>query len=224
MLLQGVRLTVFLIVPLASALMALAYPLVSLYHAGEFTEGDVVLVAQVLFWWGTTLPLYAVYMYLYRVFSALKDLVALTKVDVALRVVNIACYVVLTSGWGPFEGLGMIGIPLADTVFYVLMNAALLFMLQRRVGSVVNASLVLFVAKASVAAVAGGCVGYALMQTVFCGVSGVAPTLLAIVACGVVIVGVYGLVSWALRIPEVSALTRLVRRERRKEGEGGCDD
>ena len=164
MLLQGVRLTVFLIVPLASALMALAYPLVSLYHAGEFTEGDVVLVAQVLFWWGTTLPLYAVYMYLYRVFSALKDLVALTKVDVALRVVNIACYVVLTSGWGPFEGLGMIGIPLADTVFYVLMNAALLFMLQRRVGSVVNASLVLFVAKASVAAVAGGCVGYALMQ------------------------------------------------------------
>ena len=38
-------------------------------------------------------------------------------------------------------GLGMIGIPLADTVFYVLMNAALLFMLQRRVGSVASRPL-----------------------------------------------------------------------------------
>ncbi len=224
MLLRGVRLTVFLIVPLASALMALAYPLVSLYHAGEFTEADVALVAQVLFWWGTTLPLYAVYMYLYRVFSALKDLVTLTKVDVALRVVNIACYVVLTSGWGPFEGLGMIGIPLADTVFYVLMNAALLFMLQRRVGSVASRPLVLFVAKASVAAVAGGFAGHALLQAVFGGVSGMVPTLAAIVACGVAVVGVYGLASWALRIPEASSLAQAFRRRKGEGGEGRHGD
>ena len=204
--------------------MALAYPLVSLYHAGEFTEADVALVAQVLFWWGTTLPLYAVYMYLYRVFSALKDLVTLTKVDVALRVVNIACYVVLTSGWGPFEGLGMIGIPLADTVFYVLMNAALLFMLQRRVGSVASRPLVLFVAKASVAAVAGGFAGHALLQAVFGGVSGMVPTLAAIVACGVAVVGVYGLASWALRIPEASSLAQAFRRRKGEGGEGRHGD
>lgn len=224
MLLQGLRLTAFLIVPLAAALMALAYPLVSLYHAGEFTEENIALVAQVLFWWGTTLPLYAVYMYLYRVFSALKDLVTLTKVDVALRVVNIACYVVLTSGVGAFEGLGLIGIPLADTIFYVLMNGALLFMLQRRVGSFVNKPLVLFVMKVSVASMAGGLAGYALLKLAFGGWTDVALSLVAIIACGVVTLIVYGCASKLLRVPEISSAIQMVERFRRKSEKDSAHD
>ena len=224
MLLRGIRLTAFLIVPLAACLMALANPLVSLYHAGEFTEENVALVAQVLFWWGTTLPLFAVYMYLYRVFSALKDLVTLTKVDVALRVVNIACYVALTSGAGPFEGWGLIGIPVADTVFYLLMNAALLFMLQRRVGSLVDRQLVVFGAKVSIASLAGGFSGYLLLKAVFGGVSGIPQTLLAVVVCGIASLAVFALASWALRVPEIGAVTKLLRRFGGKAEKGGADD
>ena len=221
---RGIRLTAFLIVPLAACLMALANPLVSLYHAGEFTEENVALVAQVLFWWGTTLPLFAVYMYLYRVFSALKDLVTLTKVDVALRVVNIACYVALTSGAGPFEGWGLIGIPGADTVFYLLMNAALLFMLQRRVGSLVDRQLVVFGAKVSIASLAGGFSGYLLLKAVFGGVSGIPQTLLAVVVCGIASLAVFALASWALRVPEIGAVTKLLRRFGGKAEKGGADD
>lgn len=224
MLLRGIRLTAFLIVPLAACLMALANPLVSLYHAGEFTEENVALVVQVLFWWGTTLPLFAVYMYLYRVFSALKDLVTLTKVDVALRVVNIACYVALTSGAGPFEGWGLIGIPVADTVFYLLMNAALLFMLQRRVGSLVDRQLVVFGAKVSIASLAGGFSGYLLLKAVFGGVSGIPQTLLAVVVCGIASLAVFALASWALRVPEIGAVTKLLRRFGGKAEKGGADD
>ena len=80
--------------------MAIAYPLVSLYHAGEFSQEDVAVVARVLLRWGTTLPLYAAYSYLYQAFAALKDLVTLTKINVVLRVFNIACYAVLTTGMG----------------------------------------------------------------------------------------------------------------------------
>lgn len=209
MLLQGIRLTAFLIVPLAACLMALADPLVSLYHAGEFAEESIASVAQVLFWWGTTLPLFALYMFLYRVFSALKDLVTLTKVDVALRVVNIGCYIALTVGVGPFEGLGLIGIPIADTVFYVLMNAALAFMLQRRIGAFVNRELVLFFIKVSLASVLAGGVGFGLYQFAFADHAGIAWSLLAVVVCGVVALLVYAVGAKALRVSETAMAGKL---------------
>lgn len=214
MVVSGVRLTAFLIVPLAACLMALAEPLVSLYHAGEFTSDDVKLVAQVLFWWGTTLPLYALYMYLYRVFSALKDLVTLTKVDVALRVVNVACYVVLTLGVGSFQGLGIIGIPISDTIFYVLMNVALLVMLHRRVGSFANKGLRAYLAKVSVAAVLGGAVAFAVLKLIFPANMGIGGSFAAVLVCGIVALAVYGCASKLLHVPEVAAVAALVKRKR----------
>ena len=218
MLVRGIRLTVFLIVPLAACLMALSTPLVSLYHAGEFSTEDIEVVAQILFWWATTLPLFAIYMYLYRVFSALKDLVALTKADVALRVVNIGCYVVLTTGVGPFGGLGLIGIPIADTIFYLLMNMALVIMLQRRVGLFVDKDLVALFAKVSVAAILAGVFGCVLMNFVFTGEGSIVGSLIAVVACGVTMLVVYGLGAKALKVTEFGSTMQMARRLGSRKG------
>lgn len=224
MFLSGLRLTAFLIVPLAMCLMVLANPLASLYHAGEFTEENIDLVAQVLFWWGTTLPLFAVYMYLYRVFSALKDLVTLTKIDVVLRAVNIGCYVVLTVGAGPFEGFGLIGIPIADTVFYVLMNGALVCMLARRTGTFVTKELLVFLLKVTTAALASGAVGFALLTGVFSARTGIVSSLAAVVTCGVAMLAVFGVASRLMKVPESDIASQLHAHFGGKTLRGDSDD
>ena len=224
MFLSGLRLTAFLIVPLAACIMVLANPLVSLYHAGEFTEENIELVARVLFWWGTTLPLFAVYMYLYRVFSALKDLTTLTKIDVALRVVNIGCYIVLTVGIGSFSGLGLIGIPIADTVFYVLMDGALVFMLVRRIGSFLTKALLVSLAKVICAALISGAVGFALLAGVFSSSAGIVSSLVAVVVCGVVMLAVYGAVAYFTGLSEASVVVRMFSRFGGKMRKGSSDE
>lgn len=224
MFLSGLRLTTFLIVPLAACLMVLADPLVSLYHAGEFTQDNIALVAQVLFWWGTTLPLFAIYMYLYRVFSALKDLVTLTKIDVALRVVNIGCYIVLTVGVGSFEGLGLIGIPIADTIFYMLMNAALVFMLVRRIGGFITKSIVGFLFKITGAALVSGVVGFLLLTWVFPVHDTILSSLVAVAVCGVVMLIVFGVATYLMRVVETDVIASLLARIKGKTSKGSLND
>lgn len=213
---KGFKTTLFLIVPLAACLMVLAKPLVSLYHAGEFTQEDVDAVVQVLFWWGTTLPLYSLYMYLYRVFSALKDLVRLTQVDVVLRVLNIGCYVVFTSGFGSFGGFGLAGIPLADTIFYLFMNAALLVLLRKKIGSFGGRALVAHAIKVSTAAIVAVVVGGLVMFAVFDGPLGIAQALIAICAGGVLMLVVYAVACTVLRLPEAQSATEAIRRKMRR--------
>lgn len=210
---RGFKTTLFLIVPLAACLMVLAEPLVSLYHAGEFTQEDVDAVVRVLFWWGTTLPLFSLYMYLYRVFSALKDLVRLTQVDVVLRVFNIGCYVVLTCGVGSFEGFGLAGVPLADTVFYLLMNAALLVLLRKKIGSFGGKALAAHAFRVSVAAVVAVLVGQLAMSLLVEGALGMAQALLVICVCGVLMLVAYMIACMVLRLPEAQAAAKAVKRK-----------
>lgn len=210
---KGFKTTLFLIVPLAACLMVLADPLASLYHAGEFTQEDVAEVARVLFWWGTTLPLYSLYMYLYRVFSALKDLMRLTQVDVALRALNIACYVVFTGGFGSFEGFGLVGIPLADTVFYLLMNVALLFLLRKRIGSFGGRTLAAHAVKVSAAAIVTVIAGRALMTSFFGSFSGIPQALLAVCAGGALMVTAYAVACVIFKLPEAQLVLKALGRK-----------
>ena len=216
MFVSGTRLTLFLITPFSLILIVLADPLISLYHAGEFSEENISQVAEVLFWWGTTLPLYSLYMYLYMVFAALKDLVTLTTIYVLLRVVNIGCYMVLTSGIGSFEGFGLKGIPLADTVFYLLMNFALLYMLQRKIGNFIDKNLVIYILKITGAALGGGIVAYILMQTLFVGSHGILASLGIVVFCACLLLGSYSLLAKLFRISEVGMIEKLFARFKRK--------
>lgn len=213
---KGFKTTLFLIVPLAACLMALAVPLVSLYHAGEFTQEDVDAVVQILFWWGTTLPLYSLYMYLYRVFSALKDLVRLTLADVALRVFNIGCYAVLVSGFGTFEGFGLAGIPLADTAFYLLVNAALLLLLRKKLGSFGGRSLAIHAIKVSAAAGVSLAVGWLTMTMLFKGSLEIAQALFALCVGGVLMLGVYAIVCMVLRLPEAQSAAETLRNKMKR--------
>jgi putative peptidoglycan lipid II flippase len=133
----GLRSTLFLIIPLAAIIFTLSNQLTGLYNAvgGAFTHNDVLEVANVLAVWCLGLPFYAAYMFIYRAFSALRELKRFVAIDACGRVLLIILYGFFTTGFGLWEGLGLIGIPLADGCVNLLLCAVMLIVLRKRIGS-----------------------------------------------------------------------------------------
>lgn len=181
---HGLAATFTLIVPMAAMLVVCAEPLVMLYRAGAFTADDVAQVALVLRFWAVALPFFSAYMYLYRAFSSLRDLKTVTIVDVACRAIQIPVYAILVGGVGSWEGIGLIGIPIGDAVFYAVMFFVLIRLLGRRVpGMGLGRRLGVAVAKALVASLAGGVVAGLLLLVLGTG-SGVLGALWRLVVAG----------------------------------------
>ncbi|MEG1512451.1 MAG: murein biosynthesis integral membrane protein MurJ [Raoultibacter sp.] len=126
----GLRKTFFLIIPLAAMVGCLATPLMQLFQAGAFNSTDVTSVAVILALWTLSLPVYAGYMYMYRVFASMRQFLTFALVDLALRTIQIAGYWFLCKP----EILGLVGIPLSDLVFYGLMMIATVAIVQNKIG------------------------------------------------------------------------------------------
>jgi putative peptidoglycan lipid II flippase len=132
---RGLRATGVLMLPTSALLIALATPLVTLYRVGAFKASDVPIVAGALRWWAAGLIFYASTMFLLRTFYSLKDTHTPMWVNLVLTVfVQIALYWLLSTGIGSWHGIGINGIPIADSVFYLCVAGALALLLRRRIG------------------------------------------------------------------------------------------
>lgn len=131
---RGLRATVALILPASALIVALAEPLATLYLIGRFSERDIVPVATALRVWAAGLVFFACMMYTLRAFYSLKDTRTPMLVNLATTVVQIAGYLVLTSGIGAWSGLGVNGVPLTDGLFSALQFSVLIAVLRPRVG------------------------------------------------------------------------------------------
>jgi putative peptidoglycan lipid II flippase len=209
---DGLRTTVFLILPLAALMLALATHLAGLYHAGQFTYSDVLSVGQVLAFWCLSLPFYAAYNYLYRVFSALRDLRRYVVVDLCGRVVQIALYVVLTKGVGGWGGIGLVGIPLADAITYVLLLGVMCLVLRRQIGPFGFGGIVASGVKVLVASVLAALIP-GLVAAAVPG-SNIGISLAVIVICGVGGLVLFYLFARVLRVPEVKLVDHILLRLR----------
>lgn len=129
---KGVRSTYFLIIPMAAMVCAMAVPLMNIFQAGAFNAEDTIQVGTVLSVWVFCLPLYSAYMYLHRSFAAIRHYLAFTLIDIAVRlVIQVGLYWLLTR-----EGmLGLLGIPVADFVFYGVMVVICNALIKHYVGS-----------------------------------------------------------------------------------------
>ncbi len=210
---RGLRATGVLMLPTSALLVALATPLVTLYRVGAFKASDVPLVAGALRWWAAGLIFYAATMFLLRTFYSLKDTRTPMWVNLVLTIcVQIALYLLLTTGFGSWHGLGINGIPIADSVFYLCVAMALAALLRRRIGGFDMrgiASTFLRMAIASVVAAAAAwaiAYGLSLVTTGFGGaviqvaVAGIAGLLLAFA------------LGRMLGVTEVTAATAMLRR------------
>lgn len=207
---QGLRSTFFLIIPLAFLVGSLAQPLMQLFQAGAFTADEVANVGSILTVWVLSLPFYAGYMYMYRVFAALRSFLKFAVIDFIIRLGQVAGYWYLCQP----EVLGLYGIPIADLAFYAIMFVVCSLIVRGKVGSYGNRGIVAVFVKTALA----GLIGALLVSVVATGLSllfdaiQVNAIIEAIIT--LMIAGVLGLVvsfglCRILRVEEFSLLERI---------------
>ena len=211
--------TWLLIIPMAALLFACAPELIGLYAAGRFTDADIPPVAALLRGWAVALPLYAGYMFLYRAFSAMKDLKTLALCNLVLTFAQVSIYMVATGVVDVGVNLGLVGLPVGDTVFYGLMIVVLLLVLRRRVGPFHFGRLARSTAKVSLASLAGGAIVFALGQLLRSSlpVEGMLGSLALLAVLGVAGLALIVVFCRVLRVNEiVNIASVLMRRLRRR--------
>jgi putative peptidoglycan lipid II flippase len=216
---RGLRATGVLILPTSAVLVALATPLIRLFRFGAFTAADIPLVAGALRWWAAGLIFYATTMYLLRTFYSLKDTYTPMVVNLFLTFgVQIVLYWVLTTGIGSWPGIGIDGIPIADSIFYLCLSAVLVVLMRRRIGEFGTRGVALTYVRMTIASVIGALVAWGVSALIAPVVLGVSGALLQIAVGGIAgLVVAFGL-GKLLGVTEVSSATQLLTRALRRRG------
>ncbi|MCL2332241.1 MAG: murein biosynthesis integral membrane protein MurJ [Actinomycetia bacterium] len=216
---SGLRSTALLMLPASAVLFALSTQVISLFAAGRFRPSDVPTVAHVLQFWSVPLVMRALMMFMIFSFYALKDTKTVAVANLGATVFQAGGYLILTTGIFGWKGFGYTGIPISDSVFFVLLFSTLLILMRRKVGAFDVRSFVVVFAKAAVASVAGGAVAWGL-QHVMAGALGAGKlaALLIIAVAGICGLAVSFFLIWVMRVKELSLLGQVVRRFGRKFG------
>ena len=159
-LVSGLRTTTLLMLPASALMFGLAGPLISLYVGGRFTTEDAAITVAVLQTWAVSLVFFAGFMYLLRSFYSLSDTWTPAIANFVLTLVQIGGYLFLTGNIVAHFSLGVVGIPVSDGIFFVLLFLTLLFLLRRKIGSFDIRSFVGVFAKMTVVALIVGAFAY----------------------------------------------------------------
>ena len=206
----GLRTTLFLIIPLAAIILTLSGQLAGLYHAGAFTAQDVTAVANIVAMWCIALPFYATYQFVYRAFSAMRDLKRFVFVDAIGRILLVVLYGFFTTGFGLWKGFGLIGIPLADAFILALLCALMLFVLRKELGTFGLTKIVWDAGKTLVAALVAIAVPYVILLGNYEQTPLISLAMIAIF--GVYSLVVFYLIARLLKVPETSIVDSIASR------------
>jgi len=207
----GLSGNLLLVIPLAGIMIGLAIPLMELFRAGAFGADDVTYVSTVLAAWLYSLPFYAVLFFLYNVFASIRRFMSFAVVSCAMVVVQCLLYYLLCTP----QALGLVGVPIADLVYYGACCVILLFMLRRMIGAF-DLKYVIWVALRTLAASAVATVlAYFISVWLPVGEGMLGGFIRLVVAGGIGLVVAFGLCA-LFRIPEMQVVTNLVGKVTRK--------
>ena len=204
---SGISGNLLLIVPLAGIMMALSTPLMELFNAGAFGADDVTYVANVLQAWLITLPFYAVIMFMYNVFAAIRKFMRFAVVSTVMVVVQCVLYYFLCTR----DALGLNGVPAADLVYFTACCTILVALLYKMIGGFDLKSIAWLTVRVSIATLIGSLLAYfiSLLLPVQFGMLGGFVRL--VVAGGIGLVVTFGLCI-LFRVPEMKIVTNLVKK------------
>lgn len=211
----GIRTMVFVVVPSAVGMVALAAPIVGLlYERGNFDAGDTRRVATLLVAYAVGLLGYSAYFFLVRAFYSRQN----TKTPALLNVIILALYTALAYGLSrtPLE---VVGVVLALSIAYAVLAVLGLFATRREIKRIDGRRLLLSLAKI----LAAGAVMYAVAWTgtVLLGTgAGTLGRILILAAVGGASLAAYLGVAYALRAEELKSAVTLLRRRRAARAEG----
>jgi putative peptidoglycan lipid II flippase len=209
---NGMRQILLMLIPAAAAILVLAEPMTRLvYERGEFDAAQTELVAEALFWFAFSLPFNGLFLLLTRTFFSLQR----PWVPTAISGVNL----VITAGaaaalYGPF-GVG--GIVAATAIATAASVVAQCIVLRDDLGGIELRKLLDSAVRVTIAAALLAAASYftwdVLDEALGRGVGGQIVSLGVALAVGA---AVYFAAVMALRVPEASQVTRLIRRAGRE--------
>ncbi len=211
-LVSALRSVLLLALPASVGLILLREPLVAtIWQGGRFTSGSTELVAWALLWYAAGLVGHSVIEIVYRAFYALHDTRTPVLVGAAAMALNIVFSLLLSAlftriGWAPHGGLA-----LANSLATGLEMVAAVILMRRRLGGLEGLSLATSLAQA-----AGGSLLMVIAVHAWMALTGSLPDWFITLGGVVVGGGSYALVMVALRVPELSSLTGMLRRRTRR--------
>lgn len=209
---KGLRATALLIMPTASLLFVLATPLASLYTAGRFGAEDVAAVAEVLRGWAVGLTFFACMMFVLRAFYSLSDTKTPAAANFVTSIIQIAGYMLLTTGVGAWGGIGLLGIPVSDTIYYVLQFCLLLILLHRKIGAFDFKSILTVFAKMAVVAVIAGAGAHVISDVFAPETPAIGAAAIQVLLAGLSGLGIAYVLALALNVEEVALARQIAYR------------
>lgn len=201
----GMSGNLLLIIPMAGIMIALAIPLMELFQAGAFGSGDVAYVSEVLAAWLYSLPFYAVLFFMYNVFASIRKFTRFAVVSCAMVVVQCLLYYVLCRP----GALGLLGVPIADLVYYIACCIILIAMLRQLIGPFNLMSVLWLAVRALAATAVGTALAYFIAQWLPVGAGMLGGFIRLVVAGGIGLAVAFALCA-LFRIPEMRLVTDLV--------------
>jgi len=207
---RGLRMMAILMLPAVAILVSLGTQLVTLFRFGKFPADAVPLVTAVLLSWTVGLFFFATYMLLLRAFTAMQDTRTPAITNLVLTVVQVGLYAGLTKLIPGNNAI--IGIPLADSIFFILHTATLLIILRRRIGGFDFGFVIGGWVRAGIGSAAGGLAAWAVvLATATIGASAVGNIARVLLSAGVGLVAAYFALR-ATKLPEMAYVDGLVGR------------
>lgn len=214
---SGTQQNFFSMVPFMLYLIVFAVPLVSLFRAGSFDWTSVSLVSGYLAVMALSLPFYACFLFMQKVFSALRAMKQYAVCNLVVSVVQVVLTIVLCLGAGSWGGFGLVGVALAQIAFFVLGTVWCYAYLSKRLGGIGLGTLVGSFMSSLLVGAAGAAVGAALLWALQAFVmpieAGGIPWALACIVVGGLasLVVTYGL-GVVLHVPGSAFIGRIVAR------------
>ena len=203
----GISGNLLLIIPLAGIMYVLSAPIMALFQAGAFNAGDVSYVARVLSIWLISLPFYAVLMFLYNVFAALRKFGRFAAVSTAMVVVQCVGYFFLCRP----DTLQLQGVPAADFIYYAGCSIVLLIVLRRMIGSFDLFSVFKISIRVCMATAIGMLAAWFIAMMLPVGQDMFGGFVRLVVAGGISLVLIFALCA-VQRVPEMRFVTNIVNK------------
>ena len=205
---SGISGTLLLIIPLAGLMAVFSQPIMQLFQAGAFDEGDVAYVASILALWVVSMPFYSVHMYLYNVFASMRKFLVFAAVSCGMVIVQCVLYAVLCRP----ELLALSGVPIADLVYYGVCCVIMLVILRKLIGSYDIKGILWMAVRVLIATFIGMAVGagiLTLLSSVFSS-GGIISGLIELCVGGIIGLIVIFALCALFRIPEMSIVTNIL--------------
>ena len=205
---------IFLMIPFALYLIVFAEPLITLLAAGRFAPDEIEMTATYLQALSVSLPVYGICTYLQKVCSSIRRM----GLYAGAHVVAAVFQTIVCLALAPVLGLWIVAF--SSTIYMIVVDIVSFASLRRSLGPLGLASVLLAFLRACVFGVAGAAVGGAILMLAPHALAFVSSStlraLLSIFMGGIPAVLVTFGLAFALHVPEVAVLGRLIARLTRR--------